>query len=669
MTSCPGPHSLLGDGTTTARTTPKDVTGLTRGVAAVSAGGYHTCALTTAGGLKCWGSNKDGQLGDGTTTDRNTPVDVVGLSNGVVAVSAGSGHTCALTSAGGLKCWGSNKDGRIGDGTTTDRLTPVDIRGLASGVASVSAGSRHTCVLTRGGGLKCWGNNEDGQLGDGTFADRATPVNVQELGSGVAAASAGVSHTCAVTTAGGLKCWGSNNSGQLGDGSTGGIPLPVAPAIPPRIAFTSDRDGNLEIYVMKPDGSGQTRLTNNDAFDGKPTWSPDGRRIAFHSNRSGGFEIHVMDADGSGQTRLTNSDGFDGNPAWSPDGRRIAFETDRDGNFEIYVMNADGSGQTRLTKNTASDIGPTWSPDSRKIAFHSNRDDADGRNREIYVMNADGSRQTRLTNAGSVASLIRPAWSPDGRKIAYTAVVRTEGPSNPGIYVMDADGSDQDAVAQYGGVEDYAAWSPDGSQILFSATSSVEGSKMEIWTMNADGTGLKKLTNNTARDFGPAWSPDPASAPPVSMPTVTPVPAAAIKKARYILTSGPSNWREAEAEAVALGGHLVTINDREEQKLLVSLFLSGNKARRTYWIGLTDRNSEVRFRWVSGEPLTYTNWNRGLFGREPNNYGSGEDYVVMNWHRPHGRTGVLGDWNDTPMDGINAALLGPESYYGIIELP
>ena len=210
----------LGDGTTLLRTAPEDVLGLASGVAAVSAGGSHTCALTTAGGLKCWGFNSDGGLGDGTTTDRATPVDVAGLTSGVAAVSAGSGHTCALTTAGGLKCWGFNGFGQLGDGTTTERTTPVDVSGLTSGVAAVAAGFQHTCAVTTAGGLKCWGHNGSGQLGDGTTTDRTAPVDVTGLTSGVAAVAAGESHTCALTTAGGLKCWGRNTSGQLGDGTT-----------------------------------------------------------------------------------------------------------------------------------------------------------------------------------------------------------------------------------------------------------------------------------------------------------------------------------------------------------------------------------------------------------------------------------------------------------------
>ena len=212
-------HGGLGDGTTTQRTTPVAVTGLTSGVAAISAGGVHTCALTTAGGLKCWGFNGSGQLGDGTTTDRTTPVDVAGLTSGVTAVTVKGNHSCALTAAGGGKCWGSNNNGQLGDGTFTNRTTAVDVVGLTAGVAAVSAGRTHTCAVTTTGGLKCWGKNSNFQLGDGTSTIRTTAVDVVGLTSGVATVSAGRFHTCAVTTAGGLKCWGFNGSGQLGDGT------------------------------------------------------------------------------------------------------------------------------------------------------------------------------------------------------------------------------------------------------------------------------------------------------------------------------------------------------------------------------------------------------------------------------------------------------------------
>ncbi len=217
----------LGDGTEVDRKTPQDVVALMSRGTAITAGERHTCALTTAGGVKCWGNNHDNQLGDGTEVDRVTPVNVVGLTSGVTAITAGERHTCALTVAGGVKCWGNNHDGQVGDGTDSDKKTPVDVAALTSGVKGIAAGWRHTCALTVAGGVKCWGNNHDGQVGDGTGTDKKTPVDVVGLMSGVKAITAGRSHTCALTTAGGVKCWGNNHDGRLGDGTTVDKKAPV----------------------------------------------------------------------------------------------------------------------------------------------------------------------------------------------------------------------------------------------------------------------------------------------------------------------------------------------------------------------------------------------------------------------------------------------------------
>jgi alpha-tubulin suppressor-like RCC1 family protein len=213
----------LGSGTAASSHLPIEVTGLSSGVLAISVGGSHSCALTSAGAAKCWGWNSRGQLGDGSRSDSRFPADVVGLSSGVLAISAGGHHTCALTTAGAVKCWGGNELGQLGDGSTTDSRVPVDVVGLSSGVVAISAGGRHTCALATGGTVECWGAGGHGQLGDGSDTGSDVPVDVVDLSSGVLAVSAGWYHTCAVAAVGGAKCWGWNYGYQLGNGSRGGM--------------------------------------------------------------------------------------------------------------------------------------------------------------------------------------------------------------------------------------------------------------------------------------------------------------------------------------------------------------------------------------------------------------------------------------------------------------
>ena len=211
----------LGDGTKTLRAAPVVVTGFsTGGAASVSAGyTYHTCAVKTDGSLWCWGYNWCGQLGDGTKTDRSTPVMVTGFSSGVASVSARGSFTCAVKTDGSLWCWGENYYGQLGDGTITQRLTPVMVTGFSSGVAAVATGGEHTCAVKTDGSLWCWGWNQFGQLGDGTKTDRSTPAVSPGLSAGVASVAAGEASTCAVKTDGSLWCWGSNQDGWLGDGT------------------------------------------------------------------------------------------------------------------------------------------------------------------------------------------------------------------------------------------------------------------------------------------------------------------------------------------------------------------------------------------------------------------------------------------------------------------
>jgi alpha-tubulin suppressor-like RCC1 family protein len=225
----------IGDGTTTQRLWPAAVSGLTSGVTSVGAGGRHSCAVT-GGNVKCWGENLYGQLGDGTTTNRLKPVTVCASGSGggctalsgVSIVDSGDYHNCVLTTAGGVKCWGKNNYGQLGNGTQTNSSNPVDVTGLTSGVTAIAVGLEHSCALLGTGGVKCWGSGYRGKLGDGTWTMRTTPVQVSGLTSGVASIAAGEQHTCAVLTSGAMKCWGGNHAGQVGTGTvTPSVNTPV----------------------------------------------------------------------------------------------------------------------------------------------------------------------------------------------------------------------------------------------------------------------------------------------------------------------------------------------------------------------------------------------------------------------------------------------------------
>ncbi len=226
-------YGQLGDGSTThSLSNPVDVTGLTAGVAAVAAGPSHTCALTGAGGVKCWGANFFGQLGNNSSTDSQVPVDVIGLSSSVVAIASTANGNCVVTSAGGVKCWGNNGSGQLGNNSVSyyGSTIPVDVVGLSSGVVALAAAPDgiHNCALTSAGGVKCWGSNAYGQLGDNSTTDRYTPVDVVGLSSGVVAIGSGYAHTCALMNTGAAKCWGQNRwYGQLGNNTTDDSSAPV----------------------------------------------------------------------------------------------------------------------------------------------------------------------------------------------------------------------------------------------------------------------------------------------------------------------------------------------------------------------------------------------------------------------------------------------------------
>jgi alpha-tubulin suppressor-like RCC1 family protein/pimeloyl-ACP methyl ester carboxylesterase len=227
-------YGQLGNGTTTASTAPVDVTGITNAVSVFS-GAEHSCAALSTGAVKCWGRNANGQLGNNTTADQKSPVSVSGITN-ATQVTAAHRHSCARLADGTIKCWGRNADGELGNGTSGgNKLTPVAVSGVNNALAVAagsdnvadniffwSFGSGHTCALlgTEGNAsVKCWGRNQYGQLGNGTTNNATSPVQVSGLTTGVNSIAVGMYHSCAQLAAGGVKCWGYNASGQLGNGN------------------------------------------------------------------------------------------------------------------------------------------------------------------------------------------------------------------------------------------------------------------------------------------------------------------------------------------------------------------------------------------------------------------------------------------------------------------
>ena len=266
----------------------------------------------------------------------------------------------------------------------------------------------------------------------------------------------------------------------------------------PKIIFSSDRNGNDEIYMMNIDGKNPRNLTNHPGFDYSPAWSPDGQRIAFYSGRQEGEGLYMMDADGNNQHYLAPMDSA-ANPAWSPDGKQIAFDCPIGRRVDICVIAANGGEFHNLTPHPLGDQPfddqhPTWSPDGKQIAFTSDRSGLG-----IFVMDNDGNNQRRLTPRRTWDS--RPAWAPDGKQIAFQSLNN----ENMDIYVMKVDGTDRRRLTRDPAHDRYPSWSPDGKKILF--YSERDGRTGEVYVMDAHGNNQQNLTNHLMSDglYGASW--------------------------------------------------------------------------------------------------------------------------------------------------------------------
>jgi alpha-tubulin suppressor-like RCC1 family protein len=225
-------YGQLGNGSTTTDFVPVAVLGIANAVA-IAAGAQHSCALLKDGTIRCWGMNYGGQLGSGMSTTIapfgiTTPVAVTSITN-AVAIASGESHTCAIIADSTVLCWGDNYDGQLGNGTTTSSAVPVTVSGITT-AAAIAGGRSYTCVILTDGSIRCWGRNYYGQLGNGTRTTTApallTPVTVLDVTSAVAI-GLGSEHSCAVLAGGSVRCWGLNSNGQLGDGTTTDSAVPV----------------------------------------------------------------------------------------------------------------------------------------------------------------------------------------------------------------------------------------------------------------------------------------------------------------------------------------------------------------------------------------------------------------------------------------------------------
>ena len=285
----------------------------------------------------------------------------------------------------------------------------------------------------------------------------------------------------------------------------GGPAVLPPPASGARFAFTSNRDGDYEIYLIEADASGLRQLTDNETFDFDADWSPDGNSIVYVTTIGGYAEIMVMDADGENVRQLTdNREIRDSDPAWSPDGTRIAFSSERDGDFDIYTMRPDGSDVQQITFNdNLDDLNPSWSPDGEMLVYYA-REPENAASSELYIVPAGGGAPQRLT-ANDVLDQW-PDWSPDGTRIVFTSGLDAANPGWRSLYLLDLASGEIGPLTESVGRDDDPVWSADGRYIAFDSDRDGDG-VFDLYVLELETREVRRVTSEDGNDVAPAWQP------------------------------------------------------------------------------------------------------------------------------------------------------------------
>ena len=484
---------------------PVQIAGINN-VQKVSAGGSHSVALKHDGTVWSWGDNSSGQLGSGEGSGSfSAPRQATGLS-GVTAIDAGIVHSLALKSNGTVWAWGNNVDGELGNGSTTNSNIPVAV--AVPNAIGVSAGANTSAVLLADGTIRMFGKNHNGQLGDRTKVPRSFPV---EVGASFGAP------TPVFSPDGGTF---NSQQGVTITGVPGAIiyyttdgsePHENGPAVSSFATLVIDHSLTLKAKAIKPGWPASQVKTATFVINGPPpTPTPTpvagagAQEIAFARSVSDGLDVFLMNADGTGVINVTNSAGDDRNPSWSPDGTRLAFTTLRasDNLQHIAIAQPDGTNLSLINHFFGMhESTPAWSRDGARIAYVTTSPFTNIS--WISVMGENGALLGSQTNQFGIVDT--PTWSADGTKIAYAGAANSFQQFDIFTVLSDLLFVLPTNLTNHSAQDIDPSWSPDGTKIAFASN---RDGNHEIYVMNSDGSNPQRLTNSGGTDRSPSWSSD-----------------------------------------------------------------------------------------------------------------------------------------------------------------